>query len=136
MPVANLCSYFCCLRAPLLLCSRFGKFVEIQFDKSNRISGAAVRTYLLERSRVVQITDPERNYHCFYQLCAGASKVVWTPFQSLFLSSHVSFLNRDCNNLFHRKESFISLALLKASITSIRAHVLKFRAKTAMPVSI
>ena len=52
-------------------CSRFGKFVEIQFDSNGRISGAAIRTYLLERSRVVQITDPERNYHCFYQLCAS-----------------------------------------------------------------
>ncbi|KAL5698271.1 hypothetical protein ACHQM5_029334 [Ranunculus cassubicifolius] len=51
--------------------SRFGKFVEIQFDVTGRISGAAIRTYLLERSRVVQITDPERNYHCFYQLCAS-----------------------------------------------------------------
>ncbi|KAH9805030.1 Myosin-15 [Citrus sinensis] len=50
---------------------RFGKFVEIQFDTNGRISGAAIRTYLLERSRVVQITDPERNYHCFYQLCAS-----------------------------------------------------------------
>ncbi|CDY65579.1 BnaCnng47820D [Brassica napus] len=29
--------------------SRFGKFVEIQFDKQGRISGAAIRTYLLER---------------------------------------------------------------------------------------
>ncbi|CAA0829324.1 Myosin family protein with Dil domain [Striga hermonthica] len=51
--------------------SRFGKFVEIQFDQSGRISGAAVRTYLLERSRVCQISDPERNYHCFYLLCAA-----------------------------------------------------------------
>ncbi|KAJ4823434.1 hypothetical protein Tsubulata_039524 [Turnera subulata] len=51
--------------------SRFGKFVEIQFDKNGRISGAAVRTYLLERSRVCQINDPERNYHCFYLLCAA-----------------------------------------------------------------
>ncbi|KAJ8527226.1 hypothetical protein K7X08_029703 [Anisodus acutangulus] len=34
--------------------SRFGKFVEIQFDKNGRISGAAIRTYLLERSRVCQ----------------------------------------------------------------------------------
>ncbi|XP_062101076.1 myosin-15 [Humulus lupulus] len=51
--------------------SRFGKFVEIQFDANGRISGAAIRTYLLERSRVVQITDPERNYHCFYHLCAS-----------------------------------------------------------------
>ncbi|KAE8720964.1 Myosin-5 [Hibiscus syriacus] len=45
--------------------SRFGKFVEIQFDKHGRISGAAIRTYLLERSRVCQVSDPERNYHCF-----------------------------------------------------------------------
>lgn len=45
--------------------------MEIQFDRTGRISGAAIRTYLLERSRVVQIMDPERNYHCFYQLCAS-----------------------------------------------------------------
>ncbi|KGN45159.2 myosin-11 isoform X2 [Cucumis sativus] len=51
--------------------SRFGKFVEIQFDKKGRISGAAIRTYLLERSRVCQISDLERNYHCFYLLCAA-----------------------------------------------------------------
>ncbi|WOK92762.1 myosin-6-like isoform X2 [Canna indica] len=51
--------------------SRFGKFVEIQFDQRGRISGAAIRTYLLERSRVCQISDPERNYHCFYMLCAA-----------------------------------------------------------------
>nr|CAD1830833.1 unnamed protein product [Ananas comosus var. bracteatus] len=51
--------------------SRFGKFVEIQFDQHGRISGAAIRTYLLERSRVCQVSDPERNYHCFYMLCAA-----------------------------------------------------------------
>ncbi|AQK76139.1 myosin2 [Zea mays] len=51
--------------------SRFGKFVEIQFDQKGKISGAAVRTYLLERSRVCQISDPERNYHCFYMICAA-----------------------------------------------------------------
>ncbi|XP_030962700.1 myosin-12-like [Quercus lobata] len=51
--------------------SRFGKFVEIQFDKHGKISGAAIRTYLLERSRVCQASDPERNYHCFYMLCAA-----------------------------------------------------------------
>ncbi|XP_066367683.1 myosin-6-like isoform X3 [Miscanthus floridulus] len=51
--------------------SRFGKFVEIQFDANGKISGAAIRTYLLERSRVCQISDPERNYHCFYMLCSA-----------------------------------------------------------------
>lgn len=62
--------------------SRFGKFVEIQFDKSGRISGAAVRTYLLERSRVCQISDPERNYHCFYLLCAAPLEVIMIVFIS------------------------------------------------------
>ncbi|KMZ60261.1 putative Myosin XI [Zostera marina] len=56
--------------------SRFGKFVEIQFDNNGRISGAAIRTYLLERSRVCQINDPERNYHCFYLLCAAPHEVI------------------------------------------------------------
>ncbi|KAL8166655.1 hypothetical protein V2J09_008154 [Rumex salicifolius] len=56
--------------------SRFGKFVEIQFDKHGRISGAAIRTYLLERSRVCQINNPERNYHCFYLLCAAPQEEI------------------------------------------------------------
>ncbi|KAG5232665.1 myosin [Salix suchowensis] len=56
--------------------SRFGKFVEIQFDKHGRISGAAIRTYLLERSRVCQVSNPERNYHCFYLLCAAPQEEV------------------------------------------------------------
>jgi len=49
--------------------------VEIQFDQKGRISGAAIRTYLLERSRVCQISNPERNYHCFYMLCAAPQEV-------------------------------------------------------------
>ena len=53
--------------------SRFGKFVEIEFDATGRVSGASVSTYLLERSRVVSINSPERSYHIFYQLCAGAN---------------------------------------------------------------
>ncbi|GAB2254307.1 hypothetical protein Droror1_Dr00022116 [Drosera rotundifolia] len=56
--------------------SRFGKFVELQFDRRGRISGAAIRTYLLERSRVCQVSDPERNYHCFYMLCAAPKEDV------------------------------------------------------------
>ena len=39
--------------------------------------GAAIRTYLLERSRVVNINDPERNYHVFYQVrCPGGGACV------------------------------------------------------------
>ncbi|KAI6684218.1 hypothetical protein NL676_030131 [Syzygium grande] len=56
--------------------SRFGKFVEIQFDNRGRISGAAIRTYLLERSRVCQISNSERNYHSFYYLCAAPQEEI------------------------------------------------------------
>nr|XP_015198449.1 PREDICTED: unconventional myosin-Va isoform X3 [Lepisosteus oculatus] len=52
--------------------SRFGKYIEIGFDKRYRIIGANMRTYLLEKSRVVFQADEERNYHIFYQLCASA----------------------------------------------------------------
>ncbi|CAO3661347.1 unnamed protein product [Rhizopus stolonifer] len=51
--------------------SRFGKYIEIQFDRSANIVGAKIRTYLLERSRLIYQPETERNYHIFYQLCAG-----------------------------------------------------------------
>ena len=56
-------------------CGRFGKYVEINFNKDGAITGAAIRTYLLERSRVVSVNNPERSYHIFYQVgtfvCVG-----------------------------------------------------------------
>lgn len=47
-------------------------YVQILFDGHQEICGARIRTYLLERSRVVFQPTSERNYHIFYQLCAGA----------------------------------------------------------------
>ncbi|XP_059301150.1 myosin-2-like isoform X2 [Lycium ferocissimum] len=52
--------------------SRFGKLTEIYFSVEGRICGANVQTFLLEKSRVVQLACGERSYHIFYQLCAGA----------------------------------------------------------------
>ncbi|XP_071098869.1 unconventional myosin-Va-like isoform X3 [Haliotis cracherodii] len=52
--------------------SRFGKYIEITFSRKHEIIGANMRTYLLEKSRVVFQAEEERNYHIFYQLCASA----------------------------------------------------------------
>ncbi|XP_078479326.1 unconventional myosin-Vc [Lampetra planeri] len=52
--------------------SRFGKYTEISFDRKYRIIGANMRTYLLEKSRVIYQAEHERNYHIFYQMCSCA----------------------------------------------------------------
>ncbi|XP_075998597.1 unconventional myosin-Vc isoform X2 [Genypterus blacodes] len=52
--------------------SRFGKYTEISFDRKYQIIGANMRTYLLEKSRVIFQAENERNYHIFYQMCSCA----------------------------------------------------------------
>ena len=51
--------------------SRFGKFIQILFAGDHTICGGRVRHYLLEKARVVSQHRGERNYHVFYQMCAG-----------------------------------------------------------------
>lgn len=53
--------------------SRFGKYIQIDFNDHFGIAGAEMRTYLLEKSRVVFQAENERNYHIFYQICASRS---------------------------------------------------------------
>ncbi|RLN56465.1 hypothetical protein BBJ28_00022450, partial [Nothophytophthora sp. Chile5] len=48
--------------------SRFGKFAQLQFDRTGSLVGALCETYLLEKSRVVGQASGERNYHIFYQI--------------------------------------------------------------------
>jgi myosin V len=53
--------------------SRFGKYIDIRFTKSGRLSGACIETYLLEKVRLIRPSTGERNYHIFYQFLSSAS---------------------------------------------------------------
>lgn len=54
--------------------SRFGKYVDVSFNKTGNMQGATVEQYLLEKSRIVTQNEGERNYHIFYSMLAGLPK--------------------------------------------------------------
>uniref|UniRef100_A0A8K9UPS2 Myosin IXA n=1 Tax=Oncorhynchus mykiss TaxID=8022 RepID=A0A8K9UPS2_ONCMY len=75
--------------------SRFGKFIQVNYQESGTVRGAYVEKYLLEKSRLVYQEHNERNYHVFYYLLAGASEEERSTFH-LKKPEEYHYLNQDC----------------------------------------
>nr|XP_048302685.1 unconventional myosin-XIX isoform X1 [Myodes glareolus]XP_048302686.1 unconventional myosin-XIX isoform X1 [Myodes glareolus]XP_048302687.1 unconventional myosin-XIX isoform X1 [Myodes glareolus]XP_048302688.1 unconventional myosin-XIX isoform X1 [Myodes glareolus] len=95
--------------------SRFGKFIQLQLNRAQQMTGAAVQTYLLEKTRVACQASSERNFHIFYQICKGATqdeRLQWClPEGAAFswLPNPENFLEEDCFEL--TREAMLHLGI-------------------------
>jgi myosin V len=96
--------------------SRFGKFLQLQFDVEDAtqaaysgraipncvLAGSTCETYLLEKSRVVSHEGDERTYHIFYQVLAAADE-----YKQQYMPHLLGKANEDFQYVGHTKTTVI-----------------------------
>lgn len=101
--------------------SRFGKYLEILFNKDIDIIGAKIRTYLLERSRLVFQPANERNYHIFYQLLVGSTEEEKRAYGLTEINDY-SYINQGGDPKIANVDDHAEFFLTKEALETIGIH--------------
>ena len=85
--------------------SRFGKFIKIFFSEDEKILKADIKSYLLEKSRVIHIQKGERNYHIFYQFILGSNEEEKLKYEIENIEYYDCLNNKENDNLIDLNEN-------------------------------
>jgi myosin heavy subunit len=97
--------------------SRFGKYLELQFNLAGNLIGGKVSTYLLEKARLVHQSPHEKNFHVLHLFTQGTD---FKEKEQYFLDAAESyFYLQYANKKLDGDEEKFTLSILKDSMKKI-----------------